>query len=175
MNRFLIKKATVDDAFWIAYVSATTWYTSYKWLVPQKILENRIATIPERAEKTRNRIQNKKIFLVAIDTKNDKVIWMLSFGPSRNENYRDDWEIYAFYILKEYQRLGIGRRLFLAWIQEILNLWYNNMIINVLDWNDAVWFYQKFWWVVVWEKYEPCETIMIKENVLFFENIRNIK
>jgi ribosomal protein S18 acetylase RimI-like enzyme len=39
---------------------------------------------------------------------------MLSYGKSRDENYPNDGEIYAFYILQEYQNLGIGKKLFLA-------------------------------------------------------------
>lgn len=175
MDKFLIRKATIDDAYWIASVNANTRHTTYKWLMPQKVLETRLGTIPEKAEKIKNSIKKNDRFLVAVNLENNEVIWMLSYGPSRDEKYPDDWEIYAFYVLKEYQKLGVGKSLFLTWIQELLNLWYNNMIINVLEWNNAIWFYQKFGWIVVWEKYEPCGKMMIKENMLFFDNIENIK
>jgi hypothetical protein len=49
------------------------------------------------------------------------------------------------------------------------------MIINILDWNNSIWFYKKFGWVVVWERYEPCWTIMLKENILLFKDIKDIK
>ena len=143
--------------------------------MPKKVLDSRLATIPERAEKIKNSFQENNKYLVAVNSENNEIIWMLYYGPSRNENYPNDWEIYAFYVLQEYQKLGVGKNLFLAWIQELLNLWYNNMIINVLEWNNAIWFYQKFGWIVVWERYEPCGNIKTKEIVLFFDSIENIK
>lgn len=176
MDKFLIRKATIDDAYWIASVNANTRYTTYQWLMPQKVLETRLASIQETSEKIKENMQKSdSLFLVALNTENDEIIWMLYYGPSRNEKYPNDWEIYAFYVLQEYQKLGIGKKLFLAWVHELLNLWYNNMILNVLEWNNAIWFYQKFGWIVVWERFEPCGKIMIKENILFFDNIKNIK
>lgn len=176
MDKFLIRKATVDDAYGIAFVNVHTWYTTYQWLIPNKILEKRLQSIEERAQKIKESILNKEYSHFVVKNKeSEEIIGMCTYGPSRNEEYPDSWEIYAFYILKEYQKLGVGKSLFLAWIQELLNLWYNNMIINVLEWNNAIWFYQKFGWIVVWERHEPCGKIMIKENVLFFKDIKNIK
>ena len=56
MNKFVVRKAIADDAYWIVYVNAHTRYTTYKWLMPQKLLETRINTIDERATKVRNAI-----------------------------------------------------------------------------------------------------------------------
>ena len=175
MENFLIRKAVPDDAYGIASVNASTRYTTYKWLMPQKVLETRLGTIPEKAEKVKNSIQKNNRFLVAVNLENNEVIWMLSYGPSRDEKYPNNWEIYAFYILKEYQKLGIGKKLFLAWIEELIKLWYKDMIINVLKWNNAINFYKKYGGKVVWERSDEIWKTTIYEDILYFENMESIQ
>ena len=76
MSNFLVRKAIADDAYWIAYVNVHTRYTTYKWLMPEKLLQTRIDTIEERAIKVRDSILEGKKYLVIenIDTKN--IVWM---------------------------------------------------------------------------------------------------
>ena len=144
MENFIVRKATVDDAYWIAYVNVYTSYSAYKWLMPEKHLINRINTIKEFSEKMRKVIENWTEHLVAEDSKNNKIIWILGYWPSRNEDYPNSWEIIALYVLPEYQKLGIGKKLFLAWVDELIKLWFNDMIVNVLKWNNALNFYKKY-------------------------------
>ena len=175
MEKFFVRKAKVDDAYWICFVNVHTWYTTYKWLMPEFILKKRIKTIDEKAEKVRENIANGENYLVVENTETSKIIWMSIYWPSRNEKYSQSGEIYALYILKDYQKLGIGKKLFLAWISELVNLWFNSMIINVLEWNNAINFYKKYGWKIILEKYDKCGKVMIKEFILFFEDIKSIK
>ena len=99
---------------------------------------------------------------------------MLIYWPSRNPEYPNSWEINAIYILPEYQKLGIGKKLFLAWIEELIKLWYNDMVINVLKWNNAINFYKKYGWTVVWERSDEIWKITICEDILYFEDIKSI-
>ena len=48
------------------------------------------------------------------------------------------------------------------------------MIINVLEWNNTIKFYEKYGGNVVWEKYDQCGKVTIKEYILFFEDIKSI-
>ena len=175
MDKFLVRNAKPEDAYWIAFVNAHTWYTTYKWLISEKILKTRIDSINERTERTCESIENGKIYLVVEDIEINKIVWMLSYGHSRNENYPNSGEIVAIYVLQEYQKLGIGKKLFFAWIKELIKLWYNDMIINVLEWNNAINFYKKYGGIVVGERYDQFGKEMLKEFVLFFEDIKSIK
>ena len=56
MDNFVVRKAIADDAYWIAYVNAHTRYTTYRWLMPQELLETRINTIEKRATKVHDAI-----------------------------------------------------------------------------------------------------------------------
>lgn len=117
MKKFLVRKAKSDDAYWIAYVNAHTWYTTYKWLMPEKLLQTRIDTIDERAEKVHDGIINWVNYLVVENLESKEIVWMSIFWKSKNEEYPDSWEIYAIYILKEYQKLWLGKNLFFYGIE----------------------------------------------------------
>lgn len=54
---------------------------------------------------------NKKFISVAEDD-SDGIIEFVSFGENREDNRNYKGEIYAIYILKEYQNKGIGKLLF---------------------------------------------------------------
>lgn len=139
------------------------------------MLETRINTIDERTEKTREFIENGKDYLVVENNETHEIIWMSVYWPSRNENYPNSWEIYAIYILKEYQKLWLGKKLFTAWINELIKLWYNDMIINVLKWNNAIDFYKKYGGQIVWKKSDQFGVVTLEEYILFFEDIKSIK
>ena len=174
MEKFLVRKAVPDDAYGINYVNAHTWYSTYKWLMPDNFLKMRIDSIDEMTEKTRKLIENGGKYLVVENTETKKIIWMLIYWQSRNQDYPSSWEINAIYILPEYQKLWIGKKLFLAWIDELIKLWYKDMIINVLKWNNAINFYEKYGGFVVWEKSDKAWKITIYEDILFFKNIELI-
>jgi ribosomal protein S18 acetylase RimI-like enzyme len=125
-------------------------------------------------EKTRKLIENGGKYLVVENTETKEIIWMLIYWQSRNQDYPSSWEINAIYILPEYQKLWIGKKLFLAWIDELIKLWYKDMIINVLKWNNAINFYEKYGGFVVWEKSDKAWKITIYEDILFFKNIELI-
>lgn len=173
-EKFLIRKAKPDDAYWITYVNAHTRYTTYKWLVPEKLLQTKIDSIDEKTGKVREFIERGNNYLVVENIETKDIVWMSIYWPSRNEDYPNSWEIYAIYILREYQKLWLGKKLFFAWINELINLWYNDMIINVLEWNPTIDFYKKYGGTVVWERYDQFGKALLKENILFFEDIKSI-
>ena len=174
MKIFSVRKAMPDDAYGINYVNAHTRYTTYKWLMPDDFLEMRVNSIDERTEKTRKLIEDGGKYLVVENTQTKEIVWMMIYWPSRNEDYPSSWEINAIYILPEYQKLWLGKKLFLAWIEELIKLWYNDMVINVLKWNNAINFYKKYWGKVVWEKSDQIWKITIHEDILYFDNIEPI-
>lgn len=174
MEKFIVRKATPDDAYWISYVNVHTWYTTYKWLMPDIILENRLKNLDEKAIKTREIIENGGNYLVAENTETKEIVWMLIYWASRNEDYSNAWEIIAIYVLKQYQKLWIGKKIFLAWINELIKLWYKDMVIDVLKWNKTINFYKKYGWKTVWERYDEFGDFKLHENILLFENIESI-
>ena len=180
-EKVIIRKAVVEDAYGMVFVNAHTRYTTYQWLIPQEALEQRIQThsINEKAQKMAEGIEKQTYtHFVAEDTETHKVVGMCTYGPSRNEQYPESWEIMSLYLLKPYQKYGIWKRLFMAWVKELINLWYQDMIINVLKGNDTINFYKKYGGKEVEERSEPRKLLdgfILHEWVLYFDNIEAIK
>ena len=169
---FIIRKAKEEDAKDIAYVNTYTWLTTYKGLMPDELLEERVKTIDDRVPKIINAIKTKDNFYVALD--GNKVVGIMSYGKSRNQDYIDSGEIKSIYILKDYQGLGLGKSLFMTGTKELLNMGFNSMILNVLEGNDAFLFYQKYDGKKVSEKIDDFGGTILKENVMYFDNLEDI-
>ena len=170
--KFVIRKAKLEDAKDIAYVNTYTWLTTYKGLMPDELLEERVKTIDDRVPKIINAIKTKDNFYVALD--GNKVVGIMSYGKSRNQDYIDSGEIKSIYILKDYQGLGLGKSLFMTCIKELLNMGFNSMILNVLEGNGAFLFYQKYGGRKVSEKIDDFGGTILNENVMYFDNLEDI-
>ena len=59
---FIIRKAKEEDAKDIVYVNTYTWLTTYKGLMPDELLEERVKTIDDRVPKIINAIKTKDNF-----------------------------------------------------------------------------------------------------------------
>lgn len=172
MVDILIRKAKESDARGIVEVNTYTWLTTYKGLMPNELLESRIKTIDDRVSKTANSITENDNAYVAID--NDKIIGIMSYGKSRNNEYPESGEIYSIYILKEYQGLGIGKKLFMVGINELINKGYHTMILNVLNGNSTIKFYEKYCGKKVGEKQDSFGNTILTESIMYFENLEDI-
>ncbi len=168
-----IRKATEQDARGITEVNTYTWLTTYKGIIPDDILENRLKTMEERIIKTAKAIKNKQddFYVALID---NKIVGIMCYGKSRNKDYPDCGEIYAIYVLKEYQGYHIGTKLFLTGIKQLKNAGFNNMILNVLEGNPAIKFYEKFGGIKKGFQQELLSDFNLKENIMYFTNLEKI-
>ena len=167
-----IRKAKEIDAGGIVLVYTYTWETTYKGLIPDEILENRRNTIEDRIPTTANSIKEKDNAYVAVD--GNKIVGIMTYGKSRDNNYPDSGEIYSIYVLKEYQGLGIGKDLFMNGIKELINKGYNNMILNVLIGNKTINFYEKYSGIKVGQRQDNFGTTVLTENIMYFDNLKDI-
>ena len=168
----LIRKGKVEDAKGVVEVNTYTWETTYKGLMPDEVLEERIKTMDERIPKMAESVRKKDNLFVAED--NDKIVGMMTYGPSRNEEYQEIGQIYAIYVLKEYQGLGIGKKLFMTGIKELIGKGYNSMIVNVLDGNKTRKFYEKYGGKKVGKIEDYFGNAKLTEHTMYFENLDKI-
>ena len=170
---FTIRKATPADALGIAIVSVYTWKTAYSGLLPEEMLDKRLADLPKMAENMKQQIIDRDNYFVA--TVDDTVVGFTAFcSPCRNPDYADSGEIGALYCLKGYNGYGIGRALFEAAVKELVQRGYKTMIIDCLRGNPTLGFYEHLGGRVVAER----EMVRIDhsriEDVLFYDNIENL-
>lgn len=162
-------KATLDDAYGIAYVSAHSWKETYTNLLPDEYLDNRIKNIEESSERTKKFLTNfDGEYIVAKDK--DSVIGILAY------NVKDDiGHIEAIYVLKDYQGYGIGKQLFKIAVKDFVEQNINEMDLACMTGNPTLSFYQKYKGYIVEQIDYPINGVgTVKADIIKFDNLTEI-
>jgi GNAT superfamily N-acetyltransferase len=137
----LLRLASSADAAGLAQVHIHTWRTAYQGILQAEILASlSVASSQQRwLERLEKPEPRSFVWLVEID---GQVAGFASGGPERDgdPNYRG--EVYALYLLQEYQRRGLGRKLVAASAHSLLENGMTTMLIWVLRDNPACRFYE---------------------------------
>lgn len=141
----IIREAKVEDAAGMARVQVDSWRTTYTGILSDEELsylsyedsERRWRTFIFRGTEPRN----MSYFFVA-ENEAGQIVGYISGG--RTKEYDPDFqgELFAIYILQEYQRQGIGRRLTEALVEKLLQVEMTSMIVWVLAKNPSRHFYE---------------------------------
>jgi len=105
---FNVREANILDAEKIASIYVTSWRESFSGLVEQEYLDN--MTINSRTEVWKGILKKEFCTTLVVEDQNSNVIGFISGGKFRSKKSCDS-EIYAIYLLKDYQHLGIGKKL----------------------------------------------------------------
>lgn len=139
-----IRTATIDDARAIADVQVNSWRTTYAGIVSEDYL--RQLQVDTREKRWKEIIQEKakeRIMLVAEDQMG-RIVGFASAGPTFHHNeYNYEGELYALYLLENYQQQGIGRRLVKAVMDHFQAVGIHSMLTLALEQNPACRFYEK--------------------------------
>lgn len=137
----MVREASIEDAEKIAFVHVGSWKTTYNGIIAESYLSN--LTVENRTKNWiwtfENRAEHEKVF-VAEDGEG-KVVGFSSGGQNRNKEFIHDSELYAIYLLRECQGLGIGKKLFNSVVESVKNNGYTSMMLWVLKDNPSLGFY----------------------------------
>jgi ribosomal protein S18 acetylase RimI-like enzyme len=136
----LIRPSHQADAQAMAHVYVQTWQDTYLGLVPFGYLYAMSAGELERGFLNETR-SNHAFSYVAEDA--GEVRGFISGGYARQSDDIYDGEIYALYVLKNYQRQGIGTQLVLALASAFNHNDIHSMLVWVLEHNPCRRFYEK--------------------------------
>jgi GNAT superfamily N-acetyltransferase len=107
---FVIRDATVDDAEATARVSADSWRSSYRGILPDDVLAS--IDISKRAAKRREILaRGAATHLVACDAVTDEIVGFCDAGANRDD-IASAGEVYAIYLIERAKRQGLGRAMF---------------------------------------------------------------
>ena len=131
-----IRSASPDDAGSIARVHVDSWRTTYAGIVPAEYLaglsyRDREA-IWNRALSTEQTVGGSFV----AETEGSDVIGFATYGPEREGNKTYRGELYAIYLLEDYQRMGLGRRLVSAVVQGLVVNGFSSILLWVLEENN---------------------------------------
>jgi GNAT superfamily N-acetyltransferase len=168
----VIREATIEDIPGIARVHVDSWRTTYKGIVPQRIIDS--FTYEQREALWRRYIPGNASFVYVADV-GGEVVGFASGGPARQEEAPDHaGQLYAIYLLQEHQGKGIGRRLFDAVVRELVRRGLYSMAIWVIAENPACGFYEAMGGSKVYERLEEADDKMLLEIGYGWDDIRNL-
>jgi ribosomal protein S18 acetylase RimI-like enzyme len=139
----IVREAKIADAPAIARVNVDTWRTAYRKIIPEDYLAKLSYEKREISWIENISIAEKNAhFVYVAENDSGKIVGFAAGGRERLGKYIYQGELFAIYILEEYQRQGIGRRLVRSIAVKLTELGLNSMLVWVLGDNSACKFYE---------------------------------
>lgn len=133
-----IRPATAQDVPALAFVHHTAWQETYAGLIDRDYLNAR--TVERSA-----RSMEKAWSTISVAVCDGRVVGFCGCGASRDaDSPPDTGEVQGIYLLRDFQRLGLGRALMEDVLRRLKASGYQKAILWVLDSNaKAIRFYEK--------------------------------
>ena len=137
-----IREADVNDAAAIARVHVDSWRTTYTGILPDEHLARLSYDGRERVWRDILNKSESGEFVYIVEDGKREVVGFASGGPERSGDSLYRGELYAVYLLKDFQRRGAGRQLALASARKLLEAGQESMLVWVLAKNPSRGFYE---------------------------------
>jgi len=139
MNHISYRSAIIDDCHEIAKLKGKVWNTTYRGIYSDNTLDN--YNIEKNEQTFKSIINNPKMSLI-VAVNQENIIGFISCGEPYRPYLHYKQDIGLFYILKEYQGLGIGKKLFSIAKNQIISDGYSEFFVSVNKYNkNAINFY----------------------------------
>jgi len=135
----IIRLATLSDAKGIAKVHVDSWRSTYTSIIPDDYLYG--LSYEGREKLWEDNMSKSKVYVA--ESESGKIVGFSTGGKERSGKYNDfTGELYAIYILEEYQGQGIGRKLIKPVIEDLIESDISSMLVLVLEQNNSRYFYE---------------------------------
>ncbi|PDY41503.1 GNAT family N-acetyltransferase [Bacillus wiedmannii] len=166
------RRAIKDDIRGIGKVHVDSWKTTYKGIFADEFLEN--ITYEQREKQWENIFQqeDKSKYRFVAETSDETIIGFIDGGVERSGAYNCDGELYAIYLLQEYQGMKIGQKLFQSLLSACINNDMQSLLVWVVTNNPSKNFYEKFNPEKIDTKF--LERVQVEETAYCWRDINNI-
>ncbi|MDC0033980.1 GNAT family N-acetyltransferase [Alphaproteobacteria bacterium] len=139
----IVRRGRSDDAAAIAHVHVDSWRSTYAGMLPEDMLI-KLSSADREARWWRHVLGRfrRRHYVYVAEHEIYGVIGFISGGPSRDSGLEPEAEIYALYLLDEYQGEGIGRALFLRLAARLNHECGPSLVVWVLSENPSRYFYE---------------------------------
>ena len=127
-----IRAARPADARAMARVHVDSWRTAYEGIVPADFLAGLSYDSREAWWEQVLTMERPGVLSLVAETGSGDLVGLAGTGPEREGNPTYRAELYVIYLLAEYQRQGLGRRLFSASVRRLLRGGFNSLLVWVL-------------------------------------------
>ena len=139
----IVRRGRADDAASIARVHVDSWRSTYAGMLPED-MPLKLSSADHEARLWRHVLGRfrRRHYVYVAEHETDGVIGFISGGPARESGLDPEAEIYALYLLDEYQDEGIGRALFLRLATHLNREYGPSLVVWVLSENPSRYFYE---------------------------------
>ena len=168
--KYKIRKKAPNDCYDVAHVVTIAWQETYRGIVNDEFLDNLPNTEKERGEKYFNNFDESNNHQFVLEVYG-KVVGFVNVGITDDEEYKNQGEIFALYIIKEYKGNGFGRKLTELGIDELKKLGCTKMIIGCLDGNPTNEYYKHIGGKLVKTRTFKLPNQELQENIYYYNEI----
>lgn len=134
-----IRKSYPMDAYTLIKINDTVWKKEFYDVLPSGIFQEMGRYTDRRVNHLRDQIQENNRIFVALD--DDVPVGFVFYARTQNVVYNASAEIRSIYVLPEYQRQGIGTKLFEMAVDELKKIGFRSVIVDCpLDSNGIQFF-----------------------------------
>ena len=168
----VIRPADGKDAEGIARVHVTAWQETYRGLMPDSVLDT--LSVERRTKQWKHMLEDPAddYHLSFVAEGNGKIVGFANYGREREGDLDHQGELYAIYVLKEFQGQGIGRALVQETASGLLGLNIKSMLVWVLSNNPYQKFYERLEGLYLREKSIQFGESVLMEKAYGWKNIR---
>jgi len=164
------REATVADCMAVARVHVQSWRESFAGIVPQTFLDK--MSVEKRAKAFERGFSAPFYKMYVAEMPERGIVGFADFGEPRENLDAYEGELYAIYLLSEFQRKGIGERLFNLGVEFFVGNSKSSMYLLALEVSPYKSFYQKMGGQIVERKQIEIEGVMYDELVYGWESLR---
>ncbi|TQR19172.1 GNAT family N-acetyltransferase [Psychrobacillus vulpis] len=136
----IIREATLADAAGIAKVHVDCWRTTYKHIISNDYLEK--LSYEQRTELWINNISKEGNYVFVAENKDGQIIGFAGGGKRVENKVEHSGDVTSIYILKEFQGMGIGKKLIRKLFSKFEERQFNTIFVEVLEDNKSKLFYE---------------------------------
>ncbi|WP_158082145.1 GNAT family N-acetyltransferase [Paenibacillus ferrarius] len=170
-----IRNAVLEDVDGIVKVHIDSLKTSHIGILPSDFLDNLTHewSSPRFTEALSKPLKDASLYIA--ENENGKIVGFIWGGAERNGDDVYQGEIYAIYVLNEYQGAGIGRQLVEALVEDLLRHHIRSMLVMVFAENiSSRRFYEAMGGRKIREGTVTVKGEVYKDVVYGWTNIENI-
>ena len=137
-----IRRANIDDIEGIAKVHVDSWRTTYKGIIPDEFLSN--LSYGNRIEVWKRNMKDNNNYIVVAENEKKQIVAFVTAGKRETNEIKNSGDLTSIYALKEYQGMGIGKKLLKEAFLHFEKLGYQKIFVEVLDDNKTKYFYEYY-------------------------------
>jgi GNAT superfamily N-acetyltransferase len=164
-----IREATVADCAAVAQVHVRSWKESFAGIVPQTFLDK--MSVEKRAKAFEEGFAAPFYKMYVAETARGGIVGFADFGAPRENIDAYEGELYAIYLLPEFQRKGVGERLFRRGVEFLKGRGRSSMYLLALEVSPYRAFYEKMGGRIVGKKQIEIEGATYDELIYGWETL----